>query len=66
MKKFLKFITEESKPKIQTTGHLTHAGDLLYYGDPNHAIEHHEQMFERLHSNTQNANHEASLKVDLL
>lgn len=64
MKKFLKFITEESKPKIETTGHLTHAGDLLYYGDPNHAIEHHEQMFERLHSNTQNANHEASLKVD--
>jgi hypothetical protein len=65
MKLFKNFLTEQKdKPKVETTGHLTHAGDFLYSGTPDHAIHHHEKMFDRLHNNTEDPNHPVSLKVD--
>jgi hypothetical protein len=65
MKTFTKFLTEQTKkPKVETTGHLAHAGDFLYYGNPDHAIHHHEKMFDRLHNNTEDPDHPISLKVD--
>lgn len=66
MRRFINFLTEEkeTKPKVETTGHLAHAGDFLYYGDPDVAIHHHEKMFDRLHNNTEDPEHPVSLKVD--
>jgi hypothetical protein len=66
MRRFTNFLIEkkEEKPTVETTGHLAHAGDYLYYGDPELAVHHHEKMFNRLHSNEEDPNHPVSLKVD--
>jgi len=66
MRRFTTFLIEkkEEKPKVETTGHLAHAGDYLYYGDPDVAVHHHEKMFDRLHNNAEDPNHPVSLKVD--
>ena len=64
LRTFSKFLAEETqKPKIDTTGHLTHAGDLLYQGDPSHAIHHFEKMRDRI-NNVEDENHPISLKID--
>ena len=68
MRRFINFLTEakETKPKVETTGHLAHAGDFLYYGDPDVAIHHHEKMFDRLHNNAEDPEHPGGGNSQLL
>ena len=48
---------------VQTTGHMTHLGDYLYYGVPELAIRHLEASHQRFTGRTK-PGHKMSLKAD--
>tara|TARA_R100000458_G_scaffold57464_1_gene63713 strand:- start:682 stop:1887 length:1206 start_codon:yes stop_codon:yes gene_type:complete len=56
-------IEQDEKQRVDTTGHMYHAGDLLYAGDPDSAIEHSRAMLNRFNG-LHTAGHEGYLKVD--
>ena len=56
-------IEQDEKPRVETTGHMIHVGDMLYSGSPSDAIDHSRAMFNRFNG-LHTADHNASLKVD--
>ena len=56
-------IEQDEKPRIDTTGHMIHVGDMLYSGKPDSAVEHSRAMLNRFNG-LHTSNHTASLKVD--
>jgi len=53
----------EAKRTVETTGHMTHLGDFLYYGKPETAIHHLELVHKRFQGQTTKG-HTMSLKAD--
>lgn len=51
------------KRNVQTTGHMTHVGDWMFYGDPLLPVKHIEAVYTRFRG-TETPDHAMSLKAD--
>ena len=61
---FEELLAEAKGRVVETTGHMTHLGDFLYYGAPDHAIKHLEAVHRRFSTGASTPNHKMSLKAD--
>lgn len=64
MRKFITFLAEERKPRVETTGHLTRAADLLLYGDHNNAVRHLEGFHNFMTTGERDPEQDLAHKVD--
>ena len=61
---FEELLAEAKGRVVETTGHMKHLGDFLYYGKPNLAIKHLEASHKRFRTGAETPNHTMSLKAD--
>lgn len=62
-KKTSKKVKKKKNRVVETTGHMTHVGDFLYYGQPDLAIKHLEAVHRRFRGQ-ETPEHTLSLKAD--
>lgn len=64
MRKFITFLIEGRNPRIETTGHLPRAADLLLYGDSENATRHLEGFYRFMTTGQRDPEQDLAHKFD--